>query len=106
MDIATLIGIIVGVACIIVTIVLEGNILVYWSLTSVFVTVGGGIASILVSYRIGEIAKVMKVVVKVFKGKELQPQDTIRLLVDLSLKARKEGLLSLEQTRKTLRTVS
>ena len=102
MDIATLIGIVIGVACILVTIILEGNVLVYWSLTSLFVTVGGGIASVLVAYRIGEIAKVMKVVVKVFKGKELQPQDTIRLLVDLSLKARKEGLLSLESDQEDI----
>ena len=105
MDIATLIGIVIGVACILVTIILEGNVLVYWSLTSLFVTVGGGIASVLVAYRIGEIAKVMKVVVKVFKGKELQPQDTIRLLVDLSLKAGKKDCFLLNQTRKTLRTV-
>ena len=44
----------------------------------------------------------MKVVVKVFKGKELQPQDTIKLLVDLSLKARKEGLLSLESDQESI----
>lgn len=102
MDIATLIGMIVGIVCILVTIILEGNVLVYWSLTSIFVVVGGGMASILVSYRIGEIAKMMKVVIKAFIGKELRPQDTIKLLVNLSLKARKEGLLSLESDQEEI----
>lgn len=102
MDIATLIGMIMGIICIFVTIILEGNVLVYWSLTSVFVVVGGGMASILVSYRIGEIGKMMKVVAKAFVGKELRPQDTIKLLVELSLKARREGLLSLESDQESI----
>ncbi|MDQ2086555.1 motility protein A [Herbivorax sp. ANBcel31] len=96
MDLATLIGIIIGIVCILATIIMGGSLLTFWSIAGVFVVLGGGIASTLISYRVGEIGKMIKVAVKAFTGKELRPQDTIKLLVDLSLKARREGLLSLE----------
>jgi len=44
----------------------------------------------------------MKVTVKVLRGKEPRPQDTIRMLVELSLKARREGLLSLESEQENI----
>jgi len=47
----------------------------------------------------------MKVTVKVLRGKEPRPQDTIRMLVELSLKARREGLLSLESEQEILTTI-
>jgi len=40
--------------------------------------------------------------VKVLRGKEPRPQDTIRMLVELSLKARREGLLSLESEQENI----
>ncbi|TYQ14899.1 UNVERIFIED_CONTAM: chemotaxis protein MotA [Acetivibrio alkalicellulosi] len=102
MDLATLIGIIIGIICIISAIVLGGNLLTFWSIASVFVVLGGGIASTLISYRVGEMAKVIKVVKKAFFGKDQRPQDIIKLLVDLSLKARREGLLSLESDQENI----
>lgn len=69
---------------------------------SVIITLGGGLCATLVSCKITEFAKIMKVTVKVLRGKEPRPQDTIRMLVELSLKARREGLLSLESEQENI----
>jgi chemotaxis protein MotA len=102
MDIATLIGIISGIAFIVWSIVLDGSILSFWDVPSVIIVIGGGLASTLIGYKLSEMAKIMKVVVKAFLGKESRPQDTIKVLVELSLKARREGLLSLESDQENI----
>lgn len=102
MDIATLAGILFGVLCIVVSIALGGNLITFYNLPSIFVTFGGGIASVLISYRLNEVGRIMKVVGKAFKGKTISPDSTIRLLVELSQKARREGLLSLESEQERL----
>ncbi len=96
MDIATLVGFLFGVFCIVVSILLNGSILNFYDVPSMFITVGGGLASVFISYRVGELAKMMKVVVKTFVAREPAPEDIIRRLVEMSQKARREGLLSLE----------
>jgi len=102
MDLATLIGIIAGIVCILASIMTGGSLWSFWSISSVFITVGGGICATLISYKIGEFAKIMKVAVKVLAGKESRPQDTIKMLIELSMKARREGLLSLEAEQENI----
>lgn len=102
MDLATLIGIVAGVICIIGSIVYGGDIWSFWDVASVIIVLGGGICSTLVAYKIGEFAKIMKVAVKVLVGKESRPQDTIKMLIELSIKARREGLLSLEADQENI----
>jgi len=96
MDIATLIGIIIGIICILVPIFSGGTAKTFYDVPSIFLVVGGGLASTLISYRLKEILKIMKVVGKAFSSKEFEIESTIKLLVDLSQKARREGLLALE----------
>ncbi|HPD01424.1 MAG TPA: motility protein A [Acetivibrio sp.] len=102
MDLATLIGIIAGVVFIVASIMTGGSIWSFWDISSVYITVGGGICATLISYKIGEFAKIMKVAVKVLVGKESRPQDTIKMLIELSMKARREGLLSLEAEQENI----
>lgn len=102
MDLATLIGMIVGIVCLIWSILLGGSIWSFWDVPSVIIVIGGGLCSTLIASKITEFAKLMKVVVKVLGGKESRPQDTIRMLVELSLKARREGLLSLESDQENI----
>lgn len=96
MDTGTIAGILFGVICIVISILLNGSLLTFWDLPSVFITIGGGIASTLIGYRINEVALTMKVVAKAFRGKPVSYIDTIKLMVSLSHKARREGLLALE----------
>lgn len=102
MDLATLIGIIVGVICIAIPIFSGGTPKTFYDVSSIFLVLGGGIASTLISYRVKEILKIMKVVANAFSGKETNLESTIRLLVELSQKARREGLLALETDQENI----
>lgn len=98
MDLATLLGIIFGLLCIVVPVSLGGSPFAFVDIQSILVVLGGGIASTLISYRLPEITKVMKVVANAFSGKETSPESTIKMFIDLSQKARRDGLLALESS--------
>lgn len=102
MDIATLAGIFLGIVCIVVSILLDGSLSAFYNLPSIFITLGGGIASTMICYRFDEMSKIMKVVAKAFFTKQSSPEETIKLLVELSQKARREGLLALESEQENL----
>ncbi|HHV98213.1 MAG TPA: motility protein A [Clostridiaceae bacterium] len=102
MDIATIGGFIFGVVCIVVSILLDGTLRSFYNVPSIFITLGGGIASIVISYRLSELAKIPKLIGKAFFSKQSTPEETIKLLVELSQKARREGLLALESEQEKL----
>jgi len=96
MDIATIIGIVFGLFSILWSIFEGGSIMAFLHLPAIVVVVGGGVASTLISYKLSEMKRIMKVAIKVFIGKETEQGNTIKQLVELSMKARRDGLLSLE----------
>jgi len=96
MDIATLIGLIVGVICLIISITLDGSLISFFDVPSIFIVFGGGICSALISYRIKEMAILVKVAIKTFINASRPPFEIIQELVQLSTLARREGLLALE----------
>ena len=95
MDIASIIGLVVGLVCLIYGIGF-GSLGSFIHIQSLIVVLGGGIASTLISYRLDELVKIMKILPNVFSNKDQTPFKTIQLLVDMSQKARREGLLALE----------
>ncbi|TCL76792.1 chemotaxis protein MotA [Hydrogenispora ethanolica] len=96
MDIATLIGIFAGLICIGYGLASGGSPRAFWDLPSLFIVLGGGLASTLISYRLGEIAKISKVVANAFTHRQDSVFVTMEFLLHLANKARQEGLLSLE----------
>ena len=96
MDKTTLLGLIFGTACIIVPMFLGGKPSAYWDLKSILITIGGAVSSTLTSYRPAEASQILKVTAKAFRDKGIELEKTVKTLVDLSHKARREGLLSLE----------
>lgn len=102
MDIATIAGIIIGTASIVISIMKDGDMKSFVDVSSIFVVMGGGLGSILISYRMSEIKSVFKVVKKAFSHKKTSSEEIIKLLVDLSQKARREGLLALESEHENI----
>jgi chemotaxis protein MotA len=96
MDLATFLGILIGIISTAVSIAINGRLESFYDVPSIFIVIGGGIASTLISYRIDEVGNIMRIVGKAFSSKIDDPGDIIRLLVKLSQKARREGLLALE----------
>lgn len=97
MDLGSIIGLVLGVACVVISIFIgDGQLLSYWDPPSVFITIGGGICSTLINFRLKDVIGVFKLTRHIFKDKSSSANETIEMLVKLSEKTRREGLLSIE----------
>jgi chemotaxis protein MotA len=97
MDLGSILGLVLGIACVIISIFInDGELKSYWDLPSVFITVGGGICSTLINFRLKDIISVIKLTKQIFTDKASSAYETIQMLVKLSEKTRREGLLSIE----------
>lgn len=96
MDLASIIGVVSGIGFVCVTILLGSGLGMFWNLPSVMVVVGGTLAATMIAYPLKDILTIVKVTIKVFKFKIEKPEDIIAHLVEISNKARKGGLLSIE----------
>lgn len=96
MDLSSLIGWILGFAVIVYGIGMTklGN---FWDISSVYITVGGTIFSVVASYPFSLLKNVGKHMLFLFQGNRFKPQEAIEKLVELDQVARKNGLLSLEE---------
>jgi chemotaxis protein MotA len=101
MDIASIVGLLFGLVAVVVSIMLDtpdpiAALVGFVNIPSIFITVGGGLAATMISYKLMDFIRMMKVCGNIFSAKETSKEDMIRILVDLSNKARREGLLALE----------
>ncbi len=97
MDIATIIGLVGGAACIIMSTLTSGGSLGgIIDIPSVFMTIGGSYASIFILAPISKAVGVFKIIGKCFKVPDFGEKTLISKLMDLSNKARREGILALE----------
>jgi len=104
MDLATLLGFLLGTGFIVYGMLSGGGkISSFWSLSSVAVTIGGGIASTIIGFTMEDIKKIGKLIPIIFKKQENSPFQTIQLLVEMSQKARREGLLALESGQENIK---
>jgi len=96
MDIATIGGIVVGMAMIIIAIMKRTGIGAFIDVESLLIVLGGTIAATFVNYPLPQVLSTFKVVRKALGTHTYKPEDTIAILVSFAEKARREGLLALE----------
>lgn len=97
MDLGTIGGVIGGVILLLLSIVfIGGDLANYLNLPSFFTTFGGTLAALLVSYPIAKLLQAGTVAKHALYKKEENPGQMISMLVNFSEKARREGLLALE----------
>jgi chemotaxis protein MotA len=96
MDIGTIIGIVSGVGLIVIALSNTGSPSTYWDPASLMITIGGTMAGTLINYPIDQIVGVLKVVRNVFQRRLPLPEAMIERLVYFTEKARREGILALE----------
>ncbi|HEY5582942.1 MAG TPA: flagellar motor protein [Ruminiclostridium sp.] len=102
MDITTIIGLILGLGGVIAGYLEEGGMLIgLWGLPPFLIVFVGGFGAILISFPLSEFKKAISALSMVFKQKVYNEIDIINELANLSEKARKDGLLSLEQDAQT-----
>lgn len=102
-DVLTAIGIVVGflmmiwaMAMVTITEYNVGQLKLFWDISSIIITIGGSLCAMLVNYPIHQFRKLTKIIIQSFKENEKSGIDIINQFIDLSRKARREGLLSLE----------
>lgn len=91
-----LIAMFLGVTLIIVSITLEGNLQNFWSLSSLVVTIVGSLCALAVSYPLEDLKTIPKALKKLTDNTEHNLADLVDTFSNLSRKARKDGLLALE----------
>jgi chemotaxis protein MotA len=97
MDLATLLGIIIGMTLLIVSIVMEGDISLFWSFSSVLIVFGGTFASIMINFSMSQVLSVFPLLKVAFSKKSHDNTGMIDILVDFAETSRREGLLALEE---------
>ncbi|OHD57541.1 MAG: hypothetical protein A2Y33_09725 [Spirochaetes bacterium GWF1_51_8] len=98
MEKGTLIGTLGGMVLLIAGMWLgSGDLTIYGDLASVFITFGGSIGGLLASTPWDHLGKMFKLMGMVYRSKSVDPSATIETLVTFAEKARKEGVLSLEE---------
>jgi len=98
MDLTTIIGIVVGIGTVLLGFILEeGAVGALVAPSAAIIVVGGTIGATIVGYSQDEITAIPKILKIVFTSQKYDPQAKIRELSTLAEKARREGLLSLEQ---------
>lgn len=96
MDLATLIGLVVGFGVMIGAIVLGGSAGMFINTPSLVVVLGGTFAAVMMKFSMGQFIGAVKVAMNVFTHKEEKVDALISELEEMANTARKEGLLALE----------
>ncbi len=96
MDVATVIGIILGFSLVLGAILTKSSIMSFVDPASAAVVLGGAAAACLISFPLGQVFKIMGVVKKAFFTRPMDPVEYVTTLVRLAEVARRDGILSLE----------
>ncbi|MBN1537977.1 MAG: motility protein A [Anaerolineales bacterium] len=106
MDLATIIGLVGGIALVFIVLIVEGGspMELFAAPQAILLTIGGALLATVISYpmkSLGLIPKWLMLAIMGSKEKE-SPAETINLLSQLADKARREGLLALEEESKKI----
>lgn len=96
MDIATIIGIVLGFLVIISSVVAGGNPMSFVHIPSLAITVGGTICSILIHFSLGQFLSVFSIVKKTVIAKIPLKGELIQNMVNFAAINRRDGTLALE----------
>jgi chemotaxis protein MotA len=96
MDIATVIGIVVGFGLIIGSILMGSSLMAFINVPGILIVVGGTVASALIAEKMSVFVGSARVAMHAFLHRAIAVDQTIKRLLELSVVVRKEGLLALE----------
>ena len=102
MDIATMVGLIAGGFLILWGMSNGGSLALFYDLPSVAIVLGGGTASVLISFPLNQVIGAFKVARNAFMPQTHDPAEVVGTIVTFAEKARREGLLTLEEDAASL----
>ena len=91
-----LIGLILSCTLFILGFFIHGNIALYFNLSGLLIVCGGTLTASLISFKYEQLAIVAKVLNSAYKRPIKKETEIINILIDLSIRSRAEGILSLQ----------
>ncbi|NIT59715.1 MAG: flagellar motor protein [Aliifodinibius sp.] len=96
LDFATLLGLFVGTAAILGSIMTAGGLSGFINVPSFLIVIGGTIAAVLIQYPLNDVLKIVGVARQIIQHNSNDPTELIEMIVKFAEKARRDGLLALE----------
>jgi chemotaxis protein MotA len=96
MDIATFIGIVASFGLLVTAITMGSGLGAFINIPSLLVVLGGTICATMINYPLKDVIKSIQVAKKAFTTKNMSVDEIIASFVHFASKARKEGILALE----------
>ncbi|MBF7096314.1 motility protein A [Alkalibacter mobilis] len=97
-----IIGLVAGFALIVISILMSGDIQSFVSLSSIVVTLGGSFCALLISFPLKDLMKLPKILKMLVIEPENDRKRLILIFSELARKARRDGLLALEDDIATM----
>ncbi len=99
MDIATLVGIVVGFSLVIGAILMGGPLVMFVDVPSMMIVIGGTFAATCITFPIEEVLEAFAGGMRVFGARRVKPQDVVNTMVRIAEISRREGLVALEKIK-------
>lgn len=96
MDIATVIGVLAGLLCVLISVMAGGTPAIFFHVPSMMIVVGGTLSSTLIHFPLAQVLRILTVVKKTLFCKLLTEQEVIQKMVNYSAINRRDGALALE----------
>ena len=97
MDIATIIGLVLGFTVVFAPIVFGSNPLAFFDVPSMCVVMGGTLCSVLIHFSLPQFLSIFSIVKKTFLVKILSPSEITQQMVNFAAVNRRDGALALEE---------
>ncbi|HHU22264.1 MAG TPA: motility protein A [Clostridiales bacterium] len=97
MNVSTIASLVIGFACIIISIATRGHLKDYFDPASIFIVFGGVICATVASYSMPRIKSLFKALKVAFSENKIDYDRDIDTIVDIANVARRNGLLALEE---------
>ena len=101
MDLATILGLVIGTSLILVSMFLEASsggisMLKFWSASSIMIVLGGTLAATAVAFRLDEVKRVFMIIKFAFQKPKFKLNELVQTLIDLA-EANRKGPSDLEK---------
>ncbi len=96
MELTSIIGMVIGFVCIVVSIVMGGPLSAFVNGGAIFIVFGGTIAATIVSYDMKTLKSIPNIIMNITKKSEINLKKDIDMIIEIANVARREGLLALD----------